>query len=340
MVQLANLSSDLPENFRCIRVKEVASGNYTADVVHESMSVLNEESLLIKVHYSSLNYVDAMSVLGDRRGNTTYPMTPGCDAAGIVISDTSGVFSAGDPVIVTGYDLGLTSHGGLSEYITVPSAWAIPLPDTLSLKESMIYGTAGLTAALCVDKLLRMGASPADGWVAVTGASGGVGSMSLSLLAKLGFPVAAVTGKLEASERLVSLGATKIVDIAQLEDDQFTPLSGGKWHHGIDCLGGQPLVSLLKTIHYGGSVVACGLSSSPMLKGSVYPFISRDVSLLGVDAVNQSARRKAQMWNRLSNDWKLPNLDFMAQPISLEQVPLYMTQMANGHAVGRYLVKT
>lgn len=338
MSTMTSQSPSLPSHLRCLKVNEVSSGNYEATVVRQPTAALPKHDLLIQVNYSSLNYIDALSLVGDR-SITQYPRTPGCDAAGVVVHDESGLYNKGQEVIVTGFGLGALSHGGLSEYISVPVDWAVPLPEGLSLRESMIYGTAGLTAAMGIDKLLKMGAHPEQGEVAVTGASGGVGSMSLAILAQLGFSVAAITGKLDNSERLVALGATKIIDLTQLVDDKASALRKDRWCHAMDCLGGEPLVSLLKAVQYGGSVVSCGLSSSPIFKSSVYPFISKDINLLGVDAVNQPIERKQSIWNKLASDWYVPKMSEMAHTISLEQVPLYLTQIANGHAVGRYLVE-
>jgi putative YhdH/YhfP family quinone oxidoreductase len=300
---------------------------------------LPEGEVLIKVAYSSLNHTDAMSASGHRGVTKRYPHTPGIDAAGCVVSDSSGRFRRGDKVVVTGYDLGMNTAGGLAQLIRVPACWLVPLPDTLSLREAMIYGTAGLTAALCMEKLLRMGASPEDGVVAVTGATGGVGSMAIALLAQQGFEVAAITGKLESSEDLARLGAKQVIDRSAFDEMIDRPLVSPQWAHAIDCLGGDYLFGLAKSLAYGGSVAACGLSAASEFKANVYPFVLRGINLLGVDSVELPLPLKIQVWEKLADAYRPPRLSSMASEITLAQVPQHLDQLLNGHAVGRYLVK-
>ncbi|MBU3070098.1 YhdH/YhfP family quinone oxidoreductase [Aestuariicella sp. G3-2] len=329
----------MANTFRALWVVENDSSHYEQSIVERNIGDLPEHPLLIKVSYSSLNYKDALSAHGHKGVTRQYPHTPGIDAAGTVVSDSSDTFQPGDKVIVTGYDLGMNTAGGLAEYIRIPATWAVPCPDSMTLRESMIYGTAGLTAALCINKLLQAGAQPEDGDVAVTGATGGVGSLAIAILARLGFSVAALTGKLEAAERLTGLGATKVIDRNSLDELTDKALAKPQWGHAIDCLGGDYLFSLVKSLNYGGSVAACGLASAPDFKGSVIPFILRNVNLLGVDSVELPLEVKAGIWEQLSQDYKVEKLGSMAEEISLEQVPQYLDQIHNGHALGRYLVK-
>ncbi|NIB43884.1 YhdH/YhfP family quinone oxidoreductase [Pseudomaricurvus alkylphenolicus] len=329
----------MSEMFKALWVTESGEDSFEQSIVERSLSDLPDHPLLIKVAYSSLNYKDALSAHGNRGVTRQYPHTPGIDAAGTVISDTSGRFQEGDKVIVTGYDLGMNTAGGLGEYIRIPSEWAIHCPQGLSLREAMIYGTAGLTAALCINKLRTAGAKPDDGDVAVTGATGGVGSMALAMLSKLGFNVAAVTGKLEASESLSKQGASKVIDRGSLDELAAKPMAKPQWAHAVDCLGGDYLFSLVKALQYGGSVAACGLAAASNFKANVFPFILRNVNLLGVDSVELPLAVKQQVWEQLADELKLPQLGSMAQEISLEQVPQYLDQIFNGHALGRYLVK-
>lgn len=328
-----------PETFKALWVAETDTCRYEQTLISRRIGDLPDHPVLIRVHYSSLNFVDALSAFGAEGIISHYPHTPGVDAAGIVVRDRSGTFQPGEPVIVTGYGLGINTPGGLAEYIRVPAEWAVACPQPLSPRQAMIYGTAGLTAALCINKLMRAGARPEDGDVAVTGATGGVGSMAVALLAKLGFSVAAITGKLESSLWLTGLGATKVIDRGSLDDTSEASLFKPRWAHGIDCLGGEYLFALLKSLRYGGSVAACGLASATRFPASLIPFLQRNVNLLGVDAVEQPLAEKARVWEQLGSELKLECLESMAAEISLEQVAQHLVQIHNGHALGRYLVK-
>ena len=333
------LGSVMTDNFKALWVTETGENSFDQAVVERSIADLPEGEVLIKVEYSSLNFKDALSANGNRGVTKTYPHTPGIDAAGVVETDSSGRFQAGDSVIVTGYDLGMNTPGGLAGYVRVPAAWVVKSPKSLSSRESMIYGTAGLTAALCINKLLQAGAKPEDGEVAVTGATGGVGTMAIAMLSKLGFKVAAVTGKLEAGDKLSALGATKIIDRNSLDELAAKPMAKPQWAHAVDTLGGDYLFTLVKSLHYGGSVAACGLASAPNFKANVFPFILRNVNLLGVDSVELPIAVKEAAWEQLSRELKLDQLGSMAEEINLDQAPQYLNQIFNGHALGRYLVR-
>lgn len=331
------MSDQLLEHFQALRVVEENPGNFQSRVEQMTLDTLPEGELLVEVHYSSLNYKDALSASGNRGVTRAYPHTPGIDASGRVLSDKTGRFQSGDEVVVTGYDLGMNTAGGLGQLISIPSDWAVPLPKGLSLREVMIFGTAGLTAALCIQKLQAAGAKPDDGVVAVTGATGGVGTMAVAMLAQQGFQVAAITGKLEASSHLAELGATSVIDRASLDEEFSKPMSKPRWAHGIDTLGGDYLFTLIKSLHYGGSVAACGLAANADFQGNVFPFILRGNNLLGVDSVELPLVDKAKAWGLLAEN-KLPNLGAMAEQISLKQVPQYLDQLLNGQAMGRYVV--
>lgn len=326
-------------SFKALRVEETANGEFDKAIATRSIQDLPEGELTIRVHYSSLNFKDALSAHGNRGVTRKFPHTPGIDAAGEVVEDSSGRFSVGDEVIITGYDLGMNTDGGLAEYIRIPSAWAVPLPSGLTLRESMILGTAGLTAALCVEKLLNAGAKPEDGDVLVTGSTGGVGSVAIALLSKLGFSVTAATGKLEASKHLTDLGASCVVERDSLTEFGSKPMVKPQWAHAVDTLGGEYLFNVVKALHYGGSVAACGLAGGADFKGNVFPFILRNVNLLGIDSVELPLSVKAGVWQKLSAEMKLDNLGAMAEELTLEQVPQYLERIFNGNALGRYLVK-
>lgn len=326
------------ETFEALWVTETDTCRHEQTLITRKISDLPDHPVLIRVHYSSLNFSDALSAFGAQDNAPEVPHTPGVDAAGVVVSDASGTFQPGDAVIVTGYGLGLNTPGGLAEYIRVPVEWVVTCPQGLSVRQAMIYGTAGLTAILCINKLLMAGAKPEDGDVAVTGATGGVGSMAVALLAQLGFSVAAITGKLESSRWLTQLGATKVIDRHSLDDITESSLIRPRWGHGIDCLGGEYLFALVKSLRYGGSVAACGLASATPFQASLTPFLQRNVNLLGVDAIDLSLAEKARAWAQLGA-LKPDFLERMAEEIPLGQVPQYLVQIHNGHALGRYLVR-
>jgi alcohol dehydrogenase len=325
-------------NFKALLVEEAANKQFTLNIVNRSLTDLPENDLLVNVHYSSLNYKDALSASGNKRVSSHYPHTPGIDAAGVVINDKTGTFSPGDEVLIFGYDLGMNTPGGLGQMISIPANWAVKRPENLSLKEAMTYGTGGLTAALCVQKLEKMGARPEDGPVAVTGATGGVGSISIALLKQLGYSVVAFSGKPEQTEHLKSIGADEVLHRDVLNEAADLLMGKERWAHGIDTLGGDYLGNLLKQIKSGGGVSACGLAASATLSSSVYPFIIRGVSLLGVDSVYIPLSDKQHIWQRVASDMKLPNLQDLCEEISLEQTPEYLQRFMQAKVVGRYLV--
>jgi len=324
--------------FKALLVEKTDNKQFTLNIVNRSVSDLPENDLLVNVHYSSLNYKDALSASGNKRVSAHFPHTPGIDAAGVVVRDKSGTFSPGDEVVMFGYDLGMNTPGGLGQMISIPANWAVKRPDNLTLKEAMSYGTGGLTAALCVQKLEKMGARPEDGPVAVTGSTGGVGSISIALLKHLGYSVVAFSGKPEQTAHLKSIGADEVLHRDVLNEVASLPMGKERWAHGIDTLGGDYLSNLLKQIKSGGGVSACGLASSDSFSSTVFPFIIRGVSLLGVDSVYIPLSDKQRIWQRVASDMKLPNLQNLCEEISLEQTPEYLNRFIQAKVVGRYLV--
>ena len=260
------------------------TGKY-AEIGQKEFSDLPAGELLIEVKYSSLNYKDALSASGNKGVTRKFPHTPGIDAAGVVATSSTSQFGAGDQVIVTGFDLGMNTAGGFGQYISVPASWAVKVPQGMTLKESMAYGTAGLTAALCVMRLMAFGLTKDSGEVLVTGATGGVGSVAVGILAKLGFNVVAATGKTDEKDFLTQLGAKAIISRDEANDTSGRPLQKGRWAGVVDAVGGNILATAIKSAKYGGLVAACGNAMSADLAVSVYPFILRGVSLLGVDSV-------------------------------------------------------
>lgn len=323
--------------FKALLVSE-NEGAFSAQVTERDTADLPVGDVLIRVQFSSLNYKDALSASGNRGVTRSYPHTPGIDAAGVVAESRVPEFAVGDEVIVTGYDLGMNTAGGFGQYIRVPSAWVIKRPAGLSLREAMLLGTAGLTAGLCVDKLEQAGLTPEAGPVLVTGATGGVGSVAVALLARLGYSVAAATGKVEQGEFLRQLGAQQIVPRSELQEGIDKPLLKERWAGAVDTVGGDILFNVVKSLRYGASVACCGLTAGVGFKANVMPFILRGANLLGVDSVELPLVVKASMWDKLSVQWKLGNLESLAEEIGLEQLPKAIEQILAGKMVGRVLV--
>lgn len=325
-------------SFRAFRVEKTGD-SFSHSIAEQQIDDLPQGDVLVRVHYSSLNYKDAMSARGIPGVTRHYPHTPGIDAAGVVVESSSADFTAGDEVIVIGFDLGMDTPGGYGEYIRVPAGWITPLPAGLSLRESMILGTAGLTAALCFDKLVRMGATPADGPVVVTGASGGVGSVAVALLAAQGFEVIAASGKADKVDYMKALGAKEVIGREVLGEENKRPLGAETYAHGIDTVGGEILSNVIKSLKHSGSVAICGLVASPSFSTTVLPFILRNVNILGIDSVQLPIEEKNRVWGYLAGDWKLANLEDMTIEIGLEGLSTAIDEIFEGKVAGRTLVK-
>ena len=325
--------------FNAMVVTEIKDKEFKMDLVERNIDELPPGELLINVKYSSLNYKDALSSIGNKGVTRNYPHTPGIDAAGIVEESSADDFEIGDKVIITGYDFGMNTSGGFAEYIRVPAKWVIKLPHLLSLKESMIYGTAGFTAALSVYKLTQSGVMPSDGEILVTGASGGVGSVAVSLLSKLGYDVVAATGKLSESEMLLKLGAKSVIDRNDIDDKSGRPMLGGRWAGVIDTVGGNILSTAIKSTNYGGSVTCCGNVGGADFSSSVYPFILRGITVFGIDSVECPMPLRKEIWNKLSSEWKLYNLDHAVDEIGLDGLSDKIDAMLKGEHIGRTIIK-
>lgn len=325
------------ENFKALITEEV-DGKYVSTVKTRNIDDLPEGDVLINVKYSSLNFKDALSSIGNKGVTRNFPHTPGIDAAGVVAKSDSPDFKEGDEVLVTGYDLGMNTSGGYAEYIRVPAGWVIRKPEGLTLRDTMIYGTAGFTAALSVIQLLKHDVTPEKGKVLVTGSTGGVGSVAVAMLAKLGFDVVGVTGKADKAEFLKSLGASEIITREEAQDDSKRPMLKGLYAGVVDTVGGNILATALKTAAYGGAVTTCGLTQSFDLNTTVFPFILRGISLLGIDSVELPLKVKQYTWDRISSDLKLPELDKLAVDIKLEELPEYLQMILKGETAGRVVV--
>ncbi len=310
-------SMALPQTFKAMVVSETAEKTFVREIRQKALGDLPAGELIIEVKYSSLNYKDALSASGNKGVTRKYPHTPGIDAAGVVADSTTEMFAAGDQVTVTGFDLGMNTSGGFGQYISVPALWAAKLPQWLSLRDSMGYGTAGLTAALCMIRLMASGLTKESGEVLVTGATGGVGSLAVAILAKLGFNVVAATGKAEEKEFLTQLGAKTIISREEANDTSGRPLQKGRWAGVVDTVGGNILATALKTAKYGGLVAACGNAMSADLNVNVFPFILRGVSLLGVDSVEIPMRARQMAWSKLAGEWSV-DLSSIVKEVSLE----------------------
>lgn len=296
---------------------------------------LPNNDTLIKVKYSSLNYKDALSASGNKGVTRNYPHTPGIDAAGIIEETSGNVFKPGDEVIVTGYDMGMNTFGGFGEYIKVPQEWIVKKPDNLSLSESMAFGTAGLTAGLCLRKLLAHGLKPEDGDVFVSGVTGGVGIIALMLFKKLGFNVTAITGKLDQEEFLKNLGANQVIDRNTLDLDLISPLQKPIYSGGIDAVGGKILANLICSTSQRAAIACCGMVGGLSLDTSIFPFILRGLSLFGIDSAESLIDVKKEIWSNFSSSWKLENIDENIKDISLDELPNEIEKILKGNQIGR-----
>lgn len=325
--------------FKALVVEKTDDGQFVRQISERYLDDLPPGDIVVQVDYSSLNYKDALSATGNPGVTRQFPHTPGIDAAGVVISCENDAFAVGDKVIVTGYDLGMECDGGWGEYIRIPSEWAVPLPAGLTLRDAMTLGTAGFTAALSVLKLVRAGVKPSDGDILVTGATGGVGAIAVSILAKAGYRVVAATGKSSDELFLRNLGAAEIIARDQVTVGSERPMMKERWAGCVDVVGGDTLAAAVKATRYGGAVTCCGLVGSIELPMNVFPFILRGVSLIGIDSVKCPSDIRLQVWEKLAEDWKPEQLQDMVTEVSLEGLEEKIQAILLGGVRGRVLVK-
>ncbi|XOB62356.1 YhdH/YhfP family quinone oxidoreductase [Campylobacterota bacterium DY0563] len=318
-------------------VEKSGDKEFTAGLQDIEIPVIEENEVLIKATYSSLNYKDALSSIGNPGVTRVFPHITGIDVAGTIEESKSDLFKVGEKVLVTGYDLGMNTNGGHSEYVKVPASWVIKIPNGLSDKEIMTYGTAGLTAALSVNELLNNGIN--TGEVLVTGATGGVGSLAVAILSKLGFNVTAISGKEEKIDFLKSLGAKEVILRKDFDIENKRPMGSEKYDAVVDTVGGNILAEALKVIKYDGVATCCGLTSSFELNTNVFPFILRGVRLIGIDSVECKLDKKAAAWEKLANEFNVDVLEDLTTQINLEEIQEAYNNLLSGKAVGRYLVK-
>jgi NADPH2:quinone reductase len=326
--------SDLFEAFRVFDEDGRISGRVVALALHE----VSDGAVVIKTAFSSVNYKDALAATGAGKIIRRFPLVGGIDVSGTVVSSSDARFTAGDEVLVTGYDLGVAHDGGYAAFVRVPADWVVPLPKGLTLFEVMAIGTAGFTAALSVAAIERNGAAPAAGPVIVTGATGGVGSMAVQLLAARGYRVTALTGKDAEHDYLRSLGAAEVISRAALQMGT-RPLEKTLWAGAIDCVGGEILAWLTRTMIYNGAIACSGLTGGTDLHTTVLPFILRGVKLLGIDSVMCPMDARLNVWQRLATDMKPAALKTMTKEIAMAELPEAFKTLLSGAARGRFVVK-
>jgi len=318
---------------------EESDGIFKRSIVDRNTDQLPAGDVLVKVAYSSLNQKDAMSAHGNKGVSRNFPHQPGIDAAGTVVESSVAEFKAGDEVVVTGYDLGMNTAGGLGQYIRVPAKWIVKLPEGMTLKQTMQFGTAGLTAQLCINKLEHNGLKKEQGPVLVTGATGGVGSIAIALLANAGYTVVASSGKPEQTDYLKSLGASEVIDRKTLSEENKKPMLKDIYAAAIDVAGGNTLANAIKSVKHSGSVAACGLVENPNFPGAVFPHILRNVNLLGVDSVEIPLADKKAAWAKLAKAANLPAIAKLNEEITLDKVIPALENMHKGGATRHIVVK-
>ena len=325
------------DTYRAIVVRETGGG-FSQAIEELDSDDLPEGEVVVRVLYSSLNYKDALSASGNRGVTKQYPHTPGIDAAGEVVSSTVADFQPGDLVTVTDYDLGMNTPGGWGERIRVPADWVVPVPEGLGAEESMAIGTAGLTAAMSVLEVTNASITPDRGPVLVTGATGGVGSFAVSILAHAGYDVVAATGKPDARPFLLGLGATDVLSRDEIDPDPSRPLVKGRWAAVVDTVGGPILAAAVKSVMARGVVTCCGNVAAPELHTTVYPFILRGLRLIGVDCGNCPIESRHDLWTMLAGGWKIDGLSELYRVVRLESVEEEVEAMLQGKSRGRVVV--
>lgn len=318
-------------------VRETEPGVFNGEIETLDTNGLPAGDVLIKVSHSSVNYKDALSYSGNKGVTRNFPHTPGIDAVGEVVSSSDGQFNIGQSVMVLGYDLGMNTPGGFGEYIQVPSNWILTRPTTLSAVDAMAWGTAGLTAALCVEKLLNIGL-PRNAPILVSGGTGGVGCIGIQLLTKLGYEVHALTSKIDAEEYLKDLGVTEVLLLDEFKSNNKRPLSKSVYGGGIDVAGGDTLAAMLKVMNYQASIACCGLVDDSALNITVLPFILRGVNLLGVDSVELPITAKQAIWEKIAGDWSLPALANNFTLIQKTQLKDALKSLLNKTNKGRFIL--
>lgn len=330
----------MQEKFRALVVDKAESGDVSTEVRELSIDQLPKGEVTIRAAYSSVNYKDGLASIPNGNIARMYPLILGIDVAGTVVTSSDARFKEGDNVLVTGFELGVAHYGGFSEYVRVPAEWVVPLPSGLTLKEAMAYGTAGFTAALSVQRLEESGVTPEKGEVLVTGATGGVGSLAVAMLAEKGYDVVASTGKDAEHGYLRELGVKEIVTREEMSPETFKPIGKPRWAGAVDPVGGKTLAYILSTTKYGGAVAVSGLTGGTSVPTSVFPFILRGVNLLGIDSVYCPMEIRLPLWERMANDLKPNGLEAgIVHEITLNELPQTLARILQGQIRGRAIVK-
>lgn len=325
--------------FRALEVNKGES--FTVGIRSLTLDDLPQGEVVIKVAYSSVNYKDGLASIPDGNIVRSYPFIPGIDLSGYVVSSADPRFHEGQKVLATGYGIGVSHFGGYSEYARLPAEWVVPLPDGLSLREAMIFGTAGFTAALSIKHLEEKGVSPEKGKVLVTGASGGVGGAAVAMLAHKGYTVAAGTGRSEEAGYLRDLGANEVLSREEIyAGGNVKPLDKQLWQAAVDPVGGTQLAAVLSRIAYRGAVAVSGLTGGTAVPASVLPFILRGVSLLGIDSVMCPAEEREELWKLMAGSWKPEQLDKLVnREVTLAELPQALSDILQSAIRGRVLVR-
>jgi acrylyl-CoA reductase (NADPH) len=327
----------MTKTFKALVVRQNGQ-NFKRSIEDRNINSLPKGDVLIRVHYSSLNYKDALSCSGNRTVTRHYPHTPGIDAAGVVEHSLVDEFKAGDQVIVISFDLGMNTSGGFGQFIRVPADWVMPLPKGLTMHESMIFGTAGFTAGCAVNILKKQNVTPDSGPIIVTGSTGGVGSSSVAILSSLGYSVTASSGKKDAIDFLKKIGAKEVIDRNSINDESGRSLLKEVWAGGIDSVGGNTLATILNSTKKNGVVLSVGLVSSPKLAATVFPFIMRGIILQGVSASENSMDERKFVWSKLASEWKPKNLGFLTVDSNLESLSSEIDKILTGSQQGRVVI--
>ena len=312
--------------------------NSHRSVEQVSLDQIASDGVLIEVEWSSVNFKDGLASTTSGKISRLKPMIPGIDIAGTVVDAAGSDFVVGQKVIAHGYDIGVARHGGYAQFVRVPAEWIMKLPDGLTAREAMVVGTGGFTSALSIVALENWGLTPSAGPVLVTGATGGVGSMAVSMLVGRGYEVVASSGKASANEFLLGLGASRVIDRTELSADDPRPLQTTTYAAAVDCVGGNTLANVLKRLNYGSAVAASGLTGGTAIPTSVMPFILRGVALLGIDSVQTPMDVRRNVWGRIAFDLKPAGLESIGHSIGLNDLDRVLTAILAGEVSGRYVV--